>query len=343
MFKKKPYFIAEISANHAGSLDRALKLILEAKKSGADAVKIQTYTADTMTIKSSNRFFKIKDGLWKNQNLWKLYNEAKTPLDWHKTLFRFAKKIGIKIFSTPFDESAVDFLEKLKCPMYKVASFEMNYIQLIKKIAKTKKPLIISTGMADLNEIDLAYKTAKRFGAKNISLLYCVSNYPSKPKDFNMNNIRILKNKFKCSIGFSDHSNDNKIAMAACAAGAEIFEKHIALKNQCVGHDIKFSSKGDQIKNYIDEINFTYNLFKKNEFIRSKSEKKIKIYRRSIFAKLDIFKGDKFNKDNIKIVRPGHGLNPIYYENLIGRKSPFKINKAHPLKKNILKKLKIKI
>ena len=193
MTLKKPWFVAEISANHCGNINLAKKLIKCAKKNGADAVKLQTYTADTMTIQSNKKYFKIKNGLWKGYSLWDLYNKAKTPLEWHKDLFSYGKKIGIVVFSSPFDESAVDFLEKLKCPFYKVASFEMTDIPLIKKIALTKKPIIISTGTASLDEIELTYNTAKKFGSKDITLLYCVSNYPSKINDFNLNNIKILK------------------------------------------------------------------------------------------------------------------------------------------------------
>ena len=192
MIKKIPFLIAEISANHCGNFNLAKKLIKCAKQNNANAVKLQTYTADTMTIKSKKKYFKIKNGLWKGYNLWELYNEAHTPLKWHKGLFDYGKKLGITVFSTPFDETAVDFLEKLKCPIYKVASFEMTDIPLIKKIASTKKPMIISTGMANIKEIELTFKTAKKYGANDITLLYCVSNYPSKISDFNLNNIKIL-------------------------------------------------------------------------------------------------------------------------------------------------------
>ena len=187
MIKKIPFLIAEISANHCGNFNLAKKLIKCAKQNNANAVKLQTYTADTMTIKSNKKYFKIKNGLWKGYNLWELYNEAHTPLKWHKALFDYGRKIGITVFSTPFDETAVDFLENLKCPIYKVASFEMTDIPLIKKIALTKKPMIISTGMANIKEIELTFKTAKKYGAKDITLLYCVSNYPSKNSDFNIN------------------------------------------------------------------------------------------------------------------------------------------------------------
>lgn len=293
---KKPYFIAEISANHCGSISRAKKLIKLAARSGADAVKFQTYTADTMTIKSTREEFKIKDGLWKGHTLWDLYNKAKTPYSWHKSLFNFAKKEKITCFSSPFDDSAVDLLESLSCPFYKVASFELTHIPLIKRIAKTNKPMIMSTGMSNLKEIDMAYKTAKSNGCKEIVLLYCVSNYPSKLSDFNLNNINILKKRYGCTIGFSDHSIDNSIGAAAVAAGAEVIEKHIALQNQNKGFDVKFSLKGKQVKEYIDELNKISLLMGKKFFYRSKSENKSSEHRRSIYAIQDIKKKRKIYK-----------------------------------------------
>ena len=344
MIKNKiPFLVAEISANHCGNINLAKKLIKCAKDNGADAAKLQTYTADTMTIQSNKKYFKIKNGLWKGYDLWDLYNEAHTPLEWNKKLFDYGKKLGITIFSTPFDETAVNLLEKLKCPMYKVASFEITELLLIKKISQTKKPIIISTGMASMEEIELAYRTAKNYGAKDITLLYCVSNYPSKNTDFNLNNIKILKNKFKCRVGLSDHSKDNRVAIAAVAAGAEVVEKHIALDKQKRGLDIEFSLKGKEIKKFKEDINLAYNLLGKNYFYRNKSEKKSKIFRRSIFATENIKKGEKFNNQNIRRIRPGYGLEPKYYEKLIGRKSPITLDKGQPLKKFILYKLKINI
>lgn len=191
--KKSPFIVAEVSANHNGSINHAKKIIKLAKKSGADAVKLQTYTPDTITVNSKKKDFLIKSGIWKGFSLWQLYEKAQTPFEWQKELFEYSKKIKILCFSTPFDETAVDLLEKIKCPIYKVASFEINHLPLIKKIALTKKPMIISTGTSNLKEIDLAVKTAKNFGAKDITILYCVSNYPSQEKDFNLNNIKILK------------------------------------------------------------------------------------------------------------------------------------------------------
>ena len=353
---KDPFFVAEISANHCGKFLNAKKLIKCAKDNGADAVKLQTFTPDTMTIKSKKKFFKIKAGLWKGFDLWSLYKKAHTPLSWHKQLFKYGKKIGITVFSTPFDETAVDFLEKLNCPIYKVSSFEMTDIPLIKKIASTKKPLIISTGMANLNEIETTFKVAKKYGAKDITLLYCVSNYPSKNTDFNLNNIKILKKKFKCKVGLSDHSKDNNVAIAAVASGAQVIEKHIALHNQKKGLDLEFSLKGNEIYDFAENLILAKKLFKKNrddlikiykelmgrnKFYRNKTENKSKIFRRSIFVAQDIKKGERFDFSNIRRIRPGHGLPPKYYERLIGKKAPYKMLMGNPLKKSVLTKLKI--
>ena len=337
--KKKPFLVAEISANHCGSLNLAKKLIKSAKINGADAVKLQTYTPDTMTINSNNKKFIVKQGTWKGYKLWDLYNEAHTPLKWHKELFSFAKINKIKIFSTPFDETAVDFLEKLNCPIYKIASFEMTDLNLIKKVSKTKKPLIISTGMANLKEIEESVKVAKINGAKDITLLYCVSNYPSSINDFNLNNIKILKEKFKCKVGISDHSKDNRVAIASIASGAEVIEKHIALDNQRKGFDIDFSIKGREIKKLRNDIDVAFKLMGKSIFFRNKNENKSKVFRRSIFTTRDIKKGQKFTKHNVRVVRPGYGLEPKYYNKILNKKSPINIRKDEPLKYEVLKRI----
>jgi len=339
--KKTPFFVAEISANHNGSLLHAKKLIKIAKKYGADAVKLQTYTPDTMTIKSNKSNFKIKGGLWDGKTLWDLYDQAQTPFEWHKELFNYAKKLKITCFSTPFDETSVDLLESLNCPFYKVASFEINHIPLIKKIAQTKKPIIISTGMANLKEIDLAYKTAKKYGAKEIILLYCVSNYPSKISDFNFNNIKILKERYNCKIGFSDHSTDNKVVAAAIAAGAEVIEKHIALESQKKGFDLAFSLKGKEIGDYAKVIKDTSLMMGKKYFFRNKSENHSLQFRRSIYAISDIKKGERFTKKNTRVIRPGFGIKPVYFEKLLNKKSPYDIKRETPLKKSLLKKVRI--
>jgi len=339
--KKIPFFVAEISANHNGSLLHAKRLIEVAKKYGADAVKLQTYTPDTLTIKSNKSDFKIRKGLWNGKTLWDLYEKAQTPFEWHKELFNHAKKLKITCFSTPFDESAVDLLENLNCPFYKVASFEMNHIPLIKKIAQTKKTIIISTGMGNLKEIDLAYKTAKDNRAKEIILLYCVSNYPSKISDFNFNNIKILKERYNCKIGFSDHSVDNKVVAAAIAAGAEVIEKHIALEGQKKGFDLAFSLKGKEIKDYAQVIKDTSLMLGKEYFFRNKSEDHSLQFRRSIYAVSNIKKGEKFTKKNIRVIRPGFGIQPVYFDKLINKKSPYNIKSQTRIKKTLLKKLRI--
>ena len=307
--QNKPFFIAEISSNHNGSLTNAKKLINIAKKNGADVVKLQTYTPKTMTINSKKKYFQIKSGLWKGYTLWDLYKRAQTPYTWHKSLFNYGKLIGIKVFSTPFDETAVTFLEKLNCPFYKIASFEMKDIPLIKKVASTKKQLIISTGMASLDEISYSFYKAKQFGAIKIILLYCVSNYPSKINDYNLNNIKILKKKFKCEVGFSDHSTDHRIAAAAINAGATVIEKHISLKN-IPALDSKFSINEDEISKFRIAINNSKEISKKNPyyrkllgkkyFFRNNSENKSKKFRRSIFVIKKIKKGEIFNLKNIK-------------------------------------------
>ena len=337
LFKKsKPLLVAEISANHNGSLLKAKKLIECAKKNGADIVKLQTYTPETMTIKSNKKDFKIESGLWKGNTLWELYSKGQTPFKWQKILFNHAKKKKILCFSTPFDETAVKLLEKINCPFYKIASFEMTDIPLIKEIAKTKKPVIISTGLASLKEIEYSIKSAKKYGIKDIIVLYCVSSYPAKLEDFNLNNIDILKKKFNCIVGFSDHSTDNKVAEAAVAMGAEIIEKHIGLENQKDGFDIKFSLKGKKIKKFKEGIVKTYNLLGKNYFYRSKKESANIKYRRSIYVTKNVKKGEKFNISNIRRIRPGYGMEPRYYEKLIGKISKKNISAGTPFKKNFI-------
>ena len=340
-FKKKPYFVGDISANHCGSLIHAKKLIVEAKKYGVDAVKLQTYKPDSLTLNHKNKFFSISKGLWKGHNLWELYKKAQTPYEWHKELFSFANKTGIRIFSTPFDEEGVDFLENLNCPAYKIASLEMHHLDLIKKVIKTNKPIIISTGTFNLDEIEKIFKFIKKLNPADLTLLYCVSNYPSKIKDFNLNNIKILKSKFKCRIGLSDHSLDNSIGSMAVAAGAEVIEKHIALQNQKKGPDIAFSLKGKEIREFRKNIDIAYNLLGKSYFFRSSTEKQNIINRRSIFVSKNIKKGEKFTKKNIKVVRPGHGISPLFYNKILNKKCPFNIKDGMPLKKNILKILKL--
>jgi pseudaminic acid synthase len=338
LLKKKPFIIAEISANHNGSLKLAKKLILSAKKNGADAVKIQSYIPSSMTINSKKKDFIIKKGLWKNQKLWDLYEKAQTPFEWHNELFKYSRSKNINLFSTPFDTEAVDILEKLRCPFYKIASFEMTHLPLLKKIAGTNKTIIMSTGMANLDEIKFSYNYLKKNGAKDIIVLYCVSNYPSKDEDFNINNIKILKNIFGCKVGFSDHSNNIEIAKCALAAGAEIFEKHFALEKQKKGFDVEFSTKGSDLKIYKKQLEYFNLLLGKDHFFRTKEEINNKVFRRSIYAVREIPRGTKFSKKNIKIIRPGYGISPLNYFNLINNgKSNVLIKKETALKFSMIK------
>jgi len=331
---KKPFFIAEISSNHCGSINLAKKLINDAKKYGFDAVKLQTYTADCMTNKQSK--FKISHGLWKNKSLWKLYNKARTPLEWHKKLFCYAKKINMKIFSTPFSIKSLHFLENLKCPIYKVSSFEITDLELIKQIAKTKKPMIISTGLANLKEIKQAVLIAKKNGCKDLTLLYCVSNYPSNNSDFNINNLKILKNKFKCRIGLSDHSNSYIPGILSISNGAEVFEKHIASNSQ-KSFDFQFSSKGLEIFEYKKNIIEAYKMSKNNKFTRSKSEMANLIFRRSIYANQDIKKGETITKNNVINLRPLLGIPANYLYRILGKKLKKNVKKGRPINNSLFK------
>ena len=335
---KKPILIAEISANHNGSISHAKKLIRTAKLNNADFVKLQTYEAKNMTIRSSRKEFVIKEGIWKGYKLWDLYTKGCTPLSWQKELFLYSKKIGIKCLSSPFDEECVDLLEKIGCPIYKIASFEMTDIPLVKRISQTKKPIIISTGLSNLTEIEKTVNIAKKNGAREIALLYCVSSYPAKISDFNLNNIRIMKKKFKsCTIGLSDHSLNNDVAKIAISLGAKIIEKHIALENQKRGLDINFSLKGKKIKMFKQMMDSTHEALGKNIFYRKKTEKKNKIYRRSIYSTRDINKNEIFTIKNIKRIRPSCGLSPEKFEFIIGRKAKRKISAGMPIKMSYIK------
>jgi pseudaminic acid synthase len=336
---KEPFLIAEISANHNGSLTHAKKLISMAKKYGANAVKLQTYTPDMMTIKENVINFEIKKGLWKGYTLWDLYNLGQTPLEWHKSLFKYAKDKKIKIFSTPFSEEAVYFLEKLNCHAYKIASFEMNDYNLVKVAAKTKKPLILSTGLSTMTEIENAVFVAKKNGCKDLTLLYCVSNYPSQSTDFNLNYIKEFKKRFKCRVGLSDHTLGSEIAKYSLISGATVFEKHIALQNQKEGLDLDFSLRGKELKAYNNSLRKTFQLISNKNFTRSKNELGNKIFRRSIYAVKDIKKGDILSKKNIKNFRPEKGISSSYYLDILNKKSPIDIKKNYPLSKRILNKL----
>ena len=327
---KKPFVIAELSANHNGKISNLFKLINTAKKSGADAVKIQSYTPDSMTLDCRNKHFYIKKGPWRGRYLYDLYKKGTTPYLWHKKIFDYAKKKNILCFSSPFDKEAVRLLEKLKVKLYKVASFEINHIPLLEEIGKTKKPVILSTGMAEIQDVSLAIKTLKQNGTKDIALLHCISSYPSLPQYYNLNFINKLK-KFKLPVGLSDHTVGNIAATTSIGKGVKIFEKHLKL-DQKNGIDSKFSTDPNKFKKYVDDINLSFQCMGKENFNREKFEGDNKKYRRSIFVSKNVSKNDIITKDNVAIVRPSRGMHPKFLKKIIGKKFKKNIKKGFPLK-----------
>jgi N-acetylneuraminate synthase len=323
-----PYIIAELSANHNGSLDRALQSIHAAKSSGADAVKIQTYSADTMTIDSGRDDFLIKRGLWSGYKLYDLYEEACTPFIWHKTLFDYAESIGITIFSTPFDESAVDLLNDLNAPAYKIASFEIVDLDLIKLVAKTGKPLLISTGMASELEIQEALEAAKSAGCNEILLFHCISSYPAPIEDMNLNQIKYLKNTFNVDVGLSDHSLTNTAAISAVALGACAIEKHFTLSRAEKGPDSEFSLEPNELTSLVTSTSDAYNALGSHQFYRPEIETENKIFRRSIYFIADMQAGETITEHHIRRIRPGFGIPPKHYISLLGRKVSIDIKRG---------------
>ena len=317
-----PYIIAEMSGNHNQSFERAIKILETAKKIGADAIKLQTYTPDTMTINLKNKDFLIDDkkSLWKNKYLFDLYQEAYTPWDWVEEIIKESKKRKLTCFSSVFDESSVDFLENLNVPAYKVASFENNHIPLIKKVASTKKPLIISLGLVDEREIEEIVENAYENGCKQLALLKCTSDYPASPKENNLKTIPYLRKKFKCEVGLSDHTLGIGAALGSIALGASIIEKHFTLSNNDKGVDSDFSSDSFEFSSLIKESKNTWESLGKNTFNLSKRESKSLKFKRSIYVVKSINKGDILNKDNVRVIRPGYGMKPKYYDKILGKK-----------------------
>ena len=333
MFKKltKPYIIAEISGNHNGSLERAKELINLAQANGADCVKIQTYTPDTMTIKSNKEDFLITGGLWDGYNLWDLYDWAQTPYEWQKELFDHAKDIGITIISTPFDETAVDLLETLNCPFYKVASFEITDLPLVKYIAETKKPMILSTGMANEQEIKEAVEVVKTFGCGDFMLLHCVSGYPTPSDQINLDTIALMKETFNCEVGLSDHTLGNTSAILSIGLGAKVIEKHFTFDRSEGGPDAEFSMEPSELKNLCLSASIAYKAIGKGSFEMKEAEESNIKFRRSIYVVQDIKQGDVFDKENIRRIRPGYGLHPKNYEEIIGLKATKDLERGNPL------------
>lgn len=317
--KNSPYIIAELSANHNGSLEKALKSIKAAKEAGANAVKIQTYTADTMTIKSNKKDFLIEGGIWDGYQLHQLYDEAHTPYEWHQDLFKYAKDIGITLFSTPFDETAVELLESLNTPAYKIASFELTDLPLIKLVSQTKKPLLMSTGMATENEIEEAINTAKENGCKSILIFHCVSSYPALTEKSNLSYIKHLKDTYKIEVGLSDHTLNNSAVISAITLGASAIEKHFTI-DKTKGADGEFSLDVKELKDLVKTAKTAWLSIGNGKNNRSSSELENRKFRRSIYFIRDLKAGSLITNKDIKRIRPAYGLAPKYYEYILGTK-----------------------
>lgn len=315
-----PYIIAELSANHNGELETALRIIEEAKKSGADAVKLQTYTADTITLNSDADEFRIKGGLWDGRTLYDLYQEAHMPWDWHKPLFDHARNLGITIFSSPFDNTAVDLLEDLNAPAYKIASFEAVDLPLIKYVASTGKPMIISTGMADAEEIAEAIEAAREGGCKELAILHCVSGYPAPAADYNLRTITDMVKRFGLVTGLSDHTLDNTTAITSVALGASIIEKHFTLDRSGGGPDDSFSLEPAELTALCRDSKTAWQALGSVNYGRKSSEQGNAQFRRSLYFVKDMKAGDVITEDAVRSVRPGFGLAPKYFEGVIGKR-----------------------
>lgn len=314
----KPYIIAEMSGNHNGNINRAIALIKAAKESGADAVKLQTYTADTITINHDGKEFIIHGGLWDGEKLYDLYEKAHTPWEWHKILFDEAKKVGITIFSSPFDPTAVDFLENLNAPAYKIASFELIDLPLIRKVAKTGKPMIMSTGNANLSEIEEAVAAAKEAGAKDIVLLHCTSGYPTPASQANISTMAVMRDAFDVEVGLSDHTMDIGVSVAAVAFGACVIEKHFTLARSDGGVDSTFSLEKGELKSLVMNCNMAFEAIGKPNFISTEVELQTKCHRRSLYIVKDIRKGEVFTEKHVRSIRPGNGIPPKYIDKVLG-------------------------
>ncbi len=315
-----PYIIAELSANHNGKLETALKIIEEAAKAGADAVKLQTYRPDTITLNSDADEFKIKGGLWDGRTLYELYEEAHMPWEWHKPLFEHARKLSIPIFSSPFDNTAVDLLEDLNAPAYKIASFEAVDLPLIRYVAATGKPMIISTGMADAEEIQEAITAAREGGCKELAILHCVSGYPAPAEDYNLRTIPDMIERFGLVTGLSDHTLDNTTAIASVVLGASIIEKHFTLDRNGGGPDDSFSLEPADLAALCRDSKTAWKALGQVDYGRKSSEQGNAQFRRSLYFVKDMKAGDVITADSIRSVRPGYGLAPKYLDKIIGMK-----------------------
>ena len=316
-----PYIIAEMSANHNGNIDNAYKIIDMAKASGADAVKLQTYHPDTITINMNTPEFMIEGGLWDGQSLYELYQDAFMPWEWHQPLFDYAKKNGITIFSSAFDNTAVDLLEDLNTPAYKIASFEAVDLPLIKYVAQTGKPMIISTGMADADEIQEAIEAARESGCKELALLHCVSGYPAPAGNYNLRTLTHMQKKFGLVTGLSDHTIDNTTAISSVALGASIIEKHVTLDRNGGGPDDSFSLESEELKQLCIGAKTAWEALGNVDYgIKSSEQANVK-FRRSLYFVKDIEEGEVITAEHVKSIRPGYGLAPKHYNDIIGKKA----------------------
>lgn len=334
----RPFIIAEMSGNHNQSLERAFEIVDAAAATGADAIKLQTYTADTITLNVRGGDFEIADekSLWKGRNLHDLYKEAHTPWEWHAPIMERARSHGMLCFSSPFDETAVDFLESLEVPAYKIASFENIHLPLIRKVARTGKPMIISTGMASIAELDEAVKTAREAGCRDLVLLKCTSTYPATPENTNVMTIPHMRDLFGCEIGLSDHTMGVGVAVAAVAHGAVVVEKHFTLRRADGGVDSTFSLEPDEMASLVVETERAWQSLGRVSYGATQAEQKSLAFRRSIYIAEDVRAGEVFTEKNLRIVRPGHGLAPKHYDMLIGRSASCDLKAGTPATWDVL-------
>lgn len=332
------FIIAELSANHNGSLETAKETIKAMKASGADAVKLQTYTPDTITLDCDSELFTLRQGtVWDGKKFYDLYAEAMTPWEWHEELFALARSLDMEVFSSPFDKSAVDFLENLNPYAYKIASFEITDTPLIEYAAKKNRPMIISTGVAELADIELAVETCKKAGNNDITLLKCTSSYPAPLDEMNLATIADIKNRFGCKVGLSDHSMNVAAPVAAVAMGAEIIEKHFILDRGMGGADSSFSLEPDEFADMVQAVRDTEKLIGKVTYELSEKSKKSREFARSLFVAVDIAAGEEFTEQNIRSVRPGFGLHPGYLDDIIGKKAARDVKKGEPMEWGMIK------
>lgn len=326
-----PFIVAELSGNHGGEITQALKMIKAAKDAGASAVKIQTYSADSMTIDHDGPEFRLNSGLWKGKTLYELYSEAHTPWEWLPELFEFALRIGIVLFSSPFDKYAVDVLESLGCPAYKIASFELVDIPLVERVAQTGKPMIMSTGMATLQEIHEAVSTARSAGATEIALLHCTSAYPAPYSACHLRNLPALREEFKLPVGLSDHTQGIVAPVAAVALGASIIEKHFILSRAEGGVDASFSLEPQEFQHMVSACNHAWEALGDVGSGIKAGEESSHIYRRSLYVVEDIKKGEVFTASNMRSIRPGLGLHTRYYEEILGKRCQKDASRGTPM------------